>query len=211
MTQTQTAPLARKTWLVQRLNRPSAGFAALGKDNPFAFGGGYKNGGLSDDAMDLLRPLFSFDYMGSAEFEFGAVPEALQKIAQHAEAGSLTAFSFALDRTDVEKPWRLARDKDAVTVDPDEPFAIYVIAPTAQAEAVQERITGWAKESPKGVNSLKESLHLDLAAWPIEDDWSRTEGWLELDNGFMFFTSRPMWEGVSALFGLSSESEDADG
>lgn len=56
----------KQTYLVQRLNRPTNGY-----DNPFSFGGGLKNGGLSEDAMKLLRPIFSFDYMGSAEFEFG--------------------------------------------------------------------------------------------------------------------------------------------
>ena len=69
----------KRTYLIQRLEKPRtlkiAGVEL--KDNPFSFGGGLRNGGLSKDATDLLRPLFSFDYMGAAEFEFGAVPEAL--------------------------------------------------------------------------------------------------------------------------------------
>ena len=70
------------TYLIQRLNKPQD-LSALGiKDNPFSFGGGYKNGGLSDEAMKYLRGIFSFDYMGAAEFEWGAVPEALNFIAR---------------------------------------------------------------------------------------------------------------------------------
>ena len=63
-------------YLVQRLKKP------LGQSNPFAFGGGYKNGGLSEKAMDLLKNIFRFDYMGSAEFEWGAVPKAFQRLAE---------------------------------------------------------------------------------------------------------------------------------
>jgi hypothetical protein len=70
------------TYLIQRLSKPQD-LSALGiKDNPFSFGGGYKNGGLSDEAMKYLRGIFSFDYMGAAEFEWGAVPEALNFIAR---------------------------------------------------------------------------------------------------------------------------------
>ena len=51
----------------------------------FSFGGGLKNGGLSNDAMNLIRNICRFDYMGAAEYEFGAVPESLSYIAQNAE------------------------------------------------------------------------------------------------------------------------------
>jgi hypothetical protein len=63
-------------YLVQRLKKP------IGQVNPFSFGGGYKNGGMSDEAMAILKEIFSFDYMGSAEFEFGAVPKAFQALTE---------------------------------------------------------------------------------------------------------------------------------
>jgi hypothetical protein len=66
------------TWLIQRLEKSHGNY-----DNPFSFGGGLKNGGLSPDAMNLLRPIFSFDYMGSAEFEFGAIPKSLKYMADN--------------------------------------------------------------------------------------------------------------------------------
>lgn len=64
-----------RTYLVQRLNKPT------GHANPFSFGGGLANGGISREGMALLKGIFSFDYMGSAEFEWGAVPAALTFIA----------------------------------------------------------------------------------------------------------------------------------
>lgn len=66
-----------RSYLIQRLKDPYLGH----EKNPFSFGGGYKNGGLADEAIDLLKDIFSFDYMGAAEFEFGALPKALNRIA----------------------------------------------------------------------------------------------------------------------------------
>lgn len=71
----------KQAYLIQRLKAPATGKWA-DVANTFAFGGGMKNGGLSDEAMKLLSGIFSFDYMGSAEFEFGEVPKAFQKIAK---------------------------------------------------------------------------------------------------------------------------------
>ena len=94
----------KSSWLIQRLNKPYGENPFGLKDNPFAFGGGLVNGGLSHEAMDILRGIFSFDYMGAAEFEFGAVPKALQTIA--ANAGNMIAFSFNIPLDDIEKDWR---------------------------------------------------------------------------------------------------------
>jgi hypothetical protein len=64
-------------YLIQRLEKPSKD----AKWNPFSFGGGYRNGGLSADAVGLLAPVFQPAYMGAAEYEFGALPKALQAVA----------------------------------------------------------------------------------------------------------------------------------
>lgn len=78
------------TWLVQRLLKP----INSNHDNPFAFGGGLKNGGLSENAMKLLRPIFSFDYMGSAEFEFGAIPTFFKEVAENIKQYSTWEISI---------------------------------------------------------------------------------------------------------------------
>ena len=69
------------THLVQRLKKP---FMKLGMAirNSFAFGGGFKDGGLNPEAAALLGEIFSFDYMGAAEYEFGAVADAFKTIAK---------------------------------------------------------------------------------------------------------------------------------
>lgn len=193
----------RASWLVQRLNEPMPAHALLGKDNPFAFGGGYKNGGLSDDAMDLLRGVWSFDYMGAAEFEWGAVPKALGAIAQAADAGTLEAWSFTIQLTAVPKHWR-----DKTETRPTGEATIYVICQDAHREEVEARIREWATAN-YGLR-LKEMPMLAQSLRPDPEYPSRTKGWLELDNGFLFFTDQTMWEKASGLFGLGTAASGSE-
>jgi hypothetical protein len=169
----------RRSWLIQRLKQPYPQDSVLGADNPFAFGGGYRNGGLSDEAMGLLRGIFSFDYMGAAEFEWGAVPKAMQSLAKQAK--KLTAYPLDVDD-----------------------HRLYVLCQQAHADEVSERITGWATER---YNDLKEQTRLSSALNP-ERDWDREVcGWLELDNGFFFFTDEAMWRATARLFGVAPGGE----
>jgi hypothetical protein len=177
-----------RSWLVQRLRRPWPGE----RDNPFSFGGGLKNGGLSDEAMGLLRGIFSFDYMGAAEFEFGAVPEALQRIAR----ADLAVFSFAVPLADVPAHWR-----DKSSEKPAGEATVYVLCPADNSDEVRERIEGWARTH---LADLKEQTRFASALRPFNEWDSEVCGWLELDNGFMFFTDRDMWQQTCELFGVTA-------
>lgn len=74
--------MKREPYLIQRLKKPTNNAAI----NPFSFGGaGLVNGGFNKEALKLLNPIFSFDYMGAAEFEWGAVPESLKRIFDRKE------------------------------------------------------------------------------------------------------------------------------
>lgn len=185
----------KRSWLVQRLKKPYRTDTILGKDNPFAFGGGLRNGGMSGEAMDLLRGLFAFDYMGAAEFEWGAVPEALNGLAR---AKDLTAFGFSFPLAKVAKDFR---DKGA---DPTGDASLYVLCRDPHAAEVQKRIKGWAA---KPYGDLKESTRLSSTLRPATEWDGEVCGWLELNNGFFFFTDREMWEGTARLFGVVVPSE----
>lgn len=187
----------KNTRLIQRLKKPGSGvpFEHYGmKDNPFSFGGGLKNGGLSDKAMDLIRGIFSFDYMGAAEFEFGAVPEAMSRIAE----SNLTAFSFSIPRSKVEKNWR---DKSNET--PVGEATVYVLCPVEHATEIEARIRSWAKKEPAYPYDFKERSGLQGALRPYEKWDTDICGWLELNNGFLFFTDQEMWEKSCSLFGVT--------
>lgn len=181
----------QRSWLVQRLGKPR------GNDNPFSFGGGLKNGGLSKEAMELLRPVFSFDYMGAAEFEFGAVPEAFQRILNVAQTGELVGFSFEIPLAKVEKNWR-----DKSETKPKGNGIIFVLCHVDDQEEVKEKIYGWATDPYGKTNTLKEVTRLSNALRPFDKWDSDTKGWLELDNGFMFFVDEVMWRQTGDVFGL---------
>lgn len=166
----------KNTWLVQRLNKPHEG--KMGKLlSTFAFGGGLKNGGLSEGIIKMLAPYFSFDYMGSAEFEYGAVPECFRRIAKDIKDYSAWEFVNVL------------------------PAYVYIIGRTEQRKQIQVRI----KEIATNKCRLKESSCFDVALGLSEyfqKEKCRTIGWLELDNDFMFFTDSDAYLGTAELFGL---------
>ena len=95
----------KRSYLIQRLNKPikieGNGLLATLQKNPISFGGGLRNGGFPQKAMDILRKVFEFDYMGSAEFEYGAVPEALAAIQD-----SKTLVTKEIEVDFIYKDWR---------------------------------------------------------------------------------------------------------
>ncbi|GAA1436434.1 hypothetical protein GCM10009616_36200 [Microlunatus lacustris] len=188
----------KRSWLVQRLQKPIEGRHGE-LVNAFAFGGGYKNGGLSDEAMTYLRPILRFDYMGSAEFEFGAVPEAFQRVARYASGGSLKASTLSIPLHLAKPGWRVPKGAPKPTGE----AVIYVLCNDDDTEGIHERIDEWAT----GREQLKETTRLSAVLLPAErEEWQPdTCGWFELDNGFLFFTDRDMWQQVCTLFGVTAE------
>jgi hypothetical protein len=178
----------RSTYLIQRLKKPKGPFMIGGvefKDNPFAFGGGLKNGGFSDKAMNILRDIFEFDYMGAAEFEFGAVPEAVRFLAEQASRNNLVTGTVSL-----------GENKN-----------VYYISPKEYKEEVINRIKLLAKNKIH----LKEACRLDVyfdKEYKKNRPWiNEVVGWLEIDNGFMFFVGKEMYDKTCELFDLNNKEE----
>lgn len=155
----------RSTRRIQRLKQPS------GRTNPFSFGGGLVNGGFSDVGMDILSKVFSFDYMGSAEFEFGALPAALLFLLKQGEDQQLVAGKHG---------------------------QVFYISPIVYENEVKKRLD----------QLIANERELYLCEWcglanslnqPI--DAYKTVGWIELDNGFMFFVDEQMFNKAKNLFG----------
>ncbi len=187
----------RRSWLIQRLN-PSHSGNLTSLSEVFAFGGGLCNGGLSGEAMKLLRDVFSFDYMGAAEFEFGAVPEALQGLA--ADAGDLVAGAVPIDLVDVPRHWR-----DKTEGEPSGRATIYLLCRREHLDEVTDQVQGWATHAG---SHLCEPTHLTSALRPDPSGGyvPETCGWLELDNGFFFFTDEDMWRRTCELFGVDART-----
>lgn len=182
----------KQTWLIQRLGKPYGDDWKGAMLNSMAFGGG--GSGLSREAMRILSAVFSFDYMGAAEFEFGALPKSLGPFQR--DAGKLVAFTLTLKPTEYGDGFeRRFRKKTGTKVE----RSVYVLCRADDREYAEGVIRADAKK-PLG---LKEPTRLVDALDRIPGtDEERTRGWYELDNGFFFFTDREMWERTCALFGV---------
>jgi hypothetical protein len=161
-----------ETRLIQRLHKP------LDKASFFAFGsGGLRNGGLSKDALEVLKNIWTFDYMGAYEFEDGSVPRALHKIANYSMVGNGYTSTINLEKE------------------------ISYICETGTENYVEKLIKTLAKNKHK--IRLNQPTFLERT---LKDDegFENLGGWLELDNGFLFFTDKPMYEKTLDLFKISN-------
>lgn len=213
-----------KTWLIQRLNRPyerteRGDFLAKASE---VFGGGSLQ--MSEDGKKVIRDAFSFDYMGAAEFEWGAVPNALQGLAR--DHKDLIAFPFPVSSSHIapnywresiawkERRKELDAAKKAGTKPPRkkkpkfgdiEDATLYVLCRDRHEAYVKKVILMCASDNIR----LKESTCMKdaLDPEPSANYRERLGGWFELDNGFFFFKDREMWERTCALFGVELPKE----
>jgi len=169
----------KRTYLIQRFTKPR-GFINPCDLIQVSFGGGLKNGGLSDKAMGMLKTIMSFDYMGSAEFEWGAVPAAFEFIAEQAGKGNILT--------------------NTVTASNGKP--VFYLCPKEYYPEVHDRIKKFLETEDEYKLDLKEHCGLRQAIFEEGKYKPDVIGWLEIDNGFMFFTDEEMYENVCMLFGL---------
>ena len=158
---------------IQRLNKPTNFI------NPFSFGGGgLVNGGLSEDGLKIIQDIFSFDYMGAAEFEWGAVPTALQSLAKLSIKNKLMTS--------------ILNDK------------IYVIAP----KDIIEDVLAWIEDASKKDygHNLKEYLGLKSALEDKSKfvGWLKIERDKDCEEPFMFFIDKDMYDNACKLFKLKN-------
>lgn len=168
-----------KPWLIQRLRKPNNII------NPFSFGGGLENGGLNKDAANILKRIFTFDYMGSSEFEWGAVPAALQFLAEQASA--------------TKRKWLFWKVNAGLVISGCHKKVFYICP----------------KSYEEGVKTIIDTLLLDESTYRLKeycglsgcltnpDSYKGLVGWLELDNGFFFFIDEEMFNNVKRLFGIA--------
>ncbi len=205
-------PGCEGTRLVQRLGMPTKGDIGA-----FAFGGGLERGGLTDEAWALVSPLCSFEYMGSSEFEMGALPEGFNKFANAPaplEAYTLTVAGnpeFLMS----EKLRIYSRTAKEEIRKGHTLFAtVFILAPAnlrLHVESVVSSIAAGDEEFLKDDSRLRDTLFFSPSwADDDEDEWVKemTQGWIELDNGFMFFANVLMWVNFCNLFGVQTPDVD---
>jgi hypothetical protein len=189
----------RKPYLVQRLLKPykteevKSEKASLLKKmaNAFSFGGGLINGGISNGAMEKISKIWRYDYMGAAEFEFGAVPESLERMAKGRKgltAGSIEVTAKAYEYAGLKRKLQKAESN------------VFYVCPKSIEENVREWIPILADETGKDFHT-KEGVFLAQNVLGREYHTERV-GWHDISNDFLFFTDRQMFEGFCSLLGV---------
>jgi hypothetical protein len=189
-------------YLVQRLKLPTE--TAIGKvrvDQIFAFGGG--GSGLSPEAWEILKPLFEFDYMGAAEFEFGAFPKSLSKMLKK----PLVTYQLELSADDHKGNPARNWGAKGPAFGPKAGGTVYVICQAGHEEFTKDAIHGYAMETLHTKEYVGLAEALDPTPNVERKAWNKpTVGWYELPNGFFFFTDKPMYERTLAVFMNAKQS-----
>ena len=204
----QTQEKTYRSYLIQRLQKPlivskeaeNTPLGKLRKANPFCFGGGLKNGGISDEAMSLLMEVFRFDYMGAAEYEFGAVPKALEAFIK---AEDKVGVELTVDAKQPDYYYDENHKYCVVKERKTEKKSVYVLCPNEMLDHVTKLVKLCAKGEPTGFSRVRDYVGMPRSLFHCDDHSS--VGWLEVDNGFMFFTDKEMFEKMCLLFEVSIE------
>jgi len=174
--------MLKNSYLIQRLNKPYLQEVKLPIQALMKYG--LSATGLSKEAREILTKICKFDYMGSAEYEFGAIPKALHQMAQN--SSHLTMFAEDINYN--FKNYGLINTISGKRT-------VYIICDTDDKLEITTRI----KTMALGEERCKERTEFaeSLAEYRYGKD---TVGWLDLDNGFMFFKDRVMFDNFSSLF-----------
>jgi hypothetical protein len=146
--------------------------------------------GLSKKAKEALGEVCVWDYMGSAEYEWGAIPKALIEMSKLDLVAFWPTIEFAFhdfwDKKDV-----------------DGKRTIYIIAPKSDADEAEKYI----RELARGTEDCKERT--EFAASLAEHKYGKdTMGWFDLVNHYMFFKDVQMFKDWSTLLVASDKGSD---
>lgn len=182
-----------KGWLLQRLKAPPASEFEKRIDKGFSFGGG--GSGLSDESWEFLHRLFSFDYMGSAEYEFGTVPKTLMALTH--DHKQLVAFEYLLPGKRIAKRRWLKKPETGEKPD----VVLFVICRAEHADGVKDLILRMAADK----HEAKENTQFLYVVNPAQEEWDHnTRGWLDLKDGFFIFVDQEMAKRTATAFGIST-------
>ena len=173
-------------WLVQRCSMPKEFI------NPF----GNNITELKDGAAQkALSKVISTDYMGAAEYEWGAFPERLAKFWKLGSANDLGYHSVFLPQTFAFDRW-------------------YVVCHWEKITEVQEALIELVKKSVKKDDYWSEVSKGDHASFRRvllqEDDGYDTKGWISMKHNIAWFVDEEMAKGFFHLMNGKKQDMDED-
>lgn len=209
-----------RTRLIQRLTKPINKTGTLLDKAHRVFGGGMLD--MSEEAWDLLDPIFTIDYMGDAEYGFGVLPKTIGALAR--DRNKLVSLQLLIKAKDINPNWeresqyRVQRKKElaeakkkgekpkrAKKIKAESDRAVYVLCREEHKEYAEHLIRELAKDK---VSGIKGSTFFSTALDPCIELDHKYIGWLELDHGFFFFVDETAWKGTADLLGVESVKKE---
>jgi len=168
-------------FLIQRLRKPTVALDGKIFENPFSFGGGYRRGGLTEEAFNALGKIWSYDYMGAAEFEFGALPESFERIKKN-----LNEYIF--DKVNIEATATDYSGKRIKKIKKDQDVFYFCLRDD------QKEVEELLKKFANGVeHDYRSKEYIGLSESIFYEDL-RVVGWHDIENDFLFFIDKQMFE-----------------
>ena len=195
-------------WLLQVLTlRPKDDSWSQKLSQAFVFGGG--GSGLTDEAWKIVHTLFGFEYMGSAEYEFGAPAKALKALADLAKAKKLVTdrtlveakhielSEFCRGNSNYDPTVKKRGDKSTLPRPKDTP--VYFIC----EKGFEDQVAKIVQNVAGGVQRCKEYPQGKYIFDPVTDYDVKKIGWLNVTPGepFIAVKDKDTFDRVTAVFG----------
>lgn len=178
-------------YLIQRFTAPPEKTGSPLDNAHRVFGGAMR---LSEEAWDLLDAIFTVDYMGAAEFEFGALPQCLTRMLAAAD-------SFVRGSTEVT-PFNDARKYRKGLQFPDPtPKRVWFFCHQKHAELLPVLLQELAVTPLK--HRLKENPRFAQALDSISEFDGGTQAWLDIQNDYFFSHNPEMFSKFADLLGIN--------
>lgn len=172
-------------YLIQRLKKPFKVEGPMKElSNSFSFGGGKVNGGLSNEAWKILSQIWRYDYMGSAEFEYGALPKSFTRIVDNCESYEKAEIDVKVKSSDL----KIADVK------------VYIFSKKEDTAEAKEWIKKFANARGEGFHTKERVCLIESIHKP--EFYKDIVGWHDIDNDFLFFTDKEMFENFTNLFNI---------
>ncbi len=162
--------------------------------------------GFKESFLKTIKQIMSFDYMGSSEFEFGAVPRAFDAYIAEIKKGNIQTKTINLELL----PPRFAPFETRDKLPPSKSAEIYIIAPTSLMNKVVQFLEELALEEPrlKEVSNFADSIYAeDIIKLSAYASGERTVGWFDIQYGYFFFRDKEMFENMKIASGLETNAK----
>tara|TARA_R100001594_G_scaffold46628_1_gene79693 strand:+ start:1449 stop:2138 length:690 start_codon:yes stop_codon:yes gene_type:complete len=196
----------QKSWIVQRLNKPR------GYINPYT---DTIRDMENKSAQEIVKEVFTPDYMGAAEYEFGRLPESMARMFDNADKLSLNLFELSIIKSEFPD-LKLDPDKSVQDLLNDLPGEkkknIFIVCYENNLGTIKDHILkhyhqgyiNWQWMNYLGTKKMakangieyEESAKRDYGSFylRVHKHWrdNDLQGWYDVENDFAWFINKKM-------------------